>query len=690
MIVSRPNSRAIAVSRERRGPQKVLVSMLMGISVAVLVSTKLFAWQEEQDATEQTQAEQSQEQEATKEKAKEHFFLGARPELKRQVGPALGKPRSILPQPYLPKGTIEIPPPPQAAETAAGQADQTVTDLLEGQDLAARSQDEMGVETETLTTTEETLAIQERALETLDPSGVAILRNGQGYGARFWDGLGRQEIEQQLGSFARPSKMKAMNHVARKVALSGFVLPAPSDDQDVDRFVRARLQALAAHGDMEGYLALLDALSPEHDWSGLAREIAEGKLLAGHIEDACAIAAEERSDSNDAYWLRLATFCRAVQGDRVGVDFSLGILEEVSPVQPTFYQLTDQILVEAEQSSGAVLSTGMVLTNTLKVDVLEATMARLAKVQVPLLDQEVIDPLAAKNMLEIPGVAPAAKLQLISRGLTEGWLDAGLLLAYLRQLDAAPSQDMDLAALIAADQSFDADVMLMGAAMHAADEIQRTEALDSLKVRATDPAKATYMLPALDLIIGDAEGPAASTAREFRLALLNQDAVAANRMAIALRASSAGSDVGLDAVLKDSWPLMAVAGLVSAPEVTPGALSLWWQQQVDDDTRFAKASLLFTVLEALGHTVPEDVWVWAEAGSPIADGPSMSPALWRRLLVMKAQGDRAGVLSLAYRMTASGTVSASFAGSLIGTLRELGFKDEAHVLAAEMLVRRGL
>jgi hypothetical protein len=60
------------------------------------------------------------------------------------------------------------------------------------------------------------------------------------------------------------------------------------------------------------------------------------------------------------------------------------------------------------------------------------------------------------------------------------------------------------------------------------------------------------------------------------------------------------------------------------------------------------------------------------------------------MLVAEAVGDRATVLSLAYRMTAHGQVSDAFAGSLAGALRDMGFEAEARGVALNILVGRGL
>ncbi|MFC4346267.1 hypothetical protein ACFO5Q_00220 [Kordiimonas lipolytica] len=672
--------------------RRLMAALLMGSAIVALSAFDAFAQEAEDDEAQEAQQEakpaDAKQQEAAEE-SDGRFFLGPRPTLKRQVGPALGTPRSILPQPYVPKGTIEVPPAPETATDEAAAQDGVLTADLGEVPLEADQTATNELTEEQAVPTPET-DIFAGALQTLDPSGIAVLTGANAYPRDFWSGYSRQDVEARLQALAAPSKTAAMTDAARRMALSGYQLPTPADDSEIDAFIKARLNVLAAHGDTEGYLALLKSLTPDHDWSGLARDLVDGHLLAGRIEDACSLAAEERADSNDAFWLRMAVFCRAVQGDRVGVDFNLGILEEVSSVQPTFYQLTDQILVEAEQAGGAVLTSGMVLSNTLKVNVLEATMVRLAKVQVSALDMTDVSPMAAKAMLGIPGVVPEAKLQLIARGLSEGWLGADVLVDYLRAAPPAVQADVDAQALMQEDMSFDGDMMVIAQAIGGMDDIVRADALASLERRAKDPEKAFYLLPVLQYLSAGEGNAAATMAREVRTALMSGDHKRAGSLFTDLRAGQAGDDAEKDAVLTASWPLMVAAGLDGAPEVTPARLNAWWAGQGESEGRFIRAAILFTTLEALGHVVPEDIWALAEDGDPQLAGPSMSPAYWRRLLVMQAEGDKAGALSLAYETTADGTVPASYASSLVGALRELGFETEAHRLAAELLVRRGL
>lgn len=669
--------------------------------------------QEESSAAPAATAEQAtgtQADSGAAENREDRFFLGARPQLRRQIGPVLGKPRSILPRPFVPVGSVTMATPSTETPTetsAQGQAasdgtglEQTITD-----DLAtapggtpAADADQSGVPlgadaladpaTDPLS---QSTFLSEATLETIDPSGLAALTGDAALPADFWGETSRAQMIKVLETFAQPTRFIPMRDVARRVALSPINLPAPEQDTDVTAFMAARLAVLAAHGDQAGYLDLLARLPKDYDWSGIARQQADGYLIGGRIEDACALAAAERADSSDPYWLRLAAFCRAVAADRVGVDFQLGILEELTDIQPTFYQLIDQILVEAEQGNSAVLTNGLTLTDPLQVDVLEATMARLAKVQVPVLALDTVNPLAADTFLGVPGVAGAAKLQLMTVGLARGWLSPRTVSAYLEtaETDDRPTEDVLMQAEV--DDHFEVDLALLQKAMSSETVQEREPLLTLLWQRAVRHGRTSLFAPVIRTVLAD-KAPddllAAKLALRGNLMDARPQVLAATTD---LRAGRVGDDPVKDTTLLASWPLMATAIETGAPEVSDAALTRWWQPQADVEGGAGDAALLFTTLEALGYGVPERLWRSVEEGAEaVATGQVVSPALWRRLLLAAAEEDKGEVLSLAYRMTATGQVSDAFVSSLVATLAGAGLEAEARQVATHMLVGRGL
>lgn len=629
--------------------------------------------------------------------SEDRFFLGARPQLRRQVGPAVGKPRSILPHPFVPVGSISMAKAPDGQSPASDVDSGTVDDasvadagqllpdgtILDDIPAAGAAQPSTDDPSDFLT---------EAALETIDPSGISALDNGKAFPADFWGERSRANMVSILSVFANPTQFAPMQDIARRVALSPTALPAPENEADVARFIAARLQVLARHGDQSGYLALLDRLPRDYDWSGIARQRADGLLIAGRIEGACTLAAAERSDSADPYWLRLAAFCRAVEADRVGVDFQLGILEELTDIKPTFYQLIDQILLEAEQGGGEVLTSGQVLTTPLAVDVLEITMARLAKVQVPILQMENVNPLAAGSLLSVPGVADAARSQLMALGLEEGWLTAQTISAYLETAEAEERLPEDVLVRAALDDHLEVDMSLLMLAVSSETQEERDTILGILWQRAVRLGRTALIGPTIrTLLAGKGTDDVLVSKLVVRGNMLDGNEQSLIAAATDLRAGRMGDDAVKDDTLLAVWPLLSAAMGSGGPAVSDTALFAWWQSRPEAEGKAAEAALLFTTLEALGHAVPDALWQEVEAGiQPVSMGQTVSPALWRRMLVAAAAGDRGGVLALAYRMTAAGRVSDAFTSSLVATLAEAGLESEARQVAVHMLVGRGL
>ena len=90
-------------------------------AAAMLCTMPVYGMQEAEEGTEQTvkpaqgQADlptnkaalKNQQPNGTKKPTtRSLYFLGQQPELQRQLGPAIGKPISIMPHPFVPKGSV--------------------------------------------------------------------------------------------------------------------------------------------------------------------------------------------------------------------------------------------------------------------------------------------------------------------------------------------------------------------------------------------------------------------------------------------------------------------------------------------------------------------------------------------------------------------------------------------------------
>jgi len=704
---------------------------LLSSLVCALSATSTFAWQnsgdQDQDQSEQqenadnqqNQAEHTEKNESVK-GPRSLYFLGSRPQPLRQQGPAIGKPISILPHPYVPKGSILVPPAPmgdiQASDNAlleqgaTGEIDENAASLQpQGQDgsselALARLQGQLANNLGAVSAADEPSAeavqssegavLEGAALAQLDPSGVAVAGQAARYADGFWQGYSRAQIALRFAEYAETSGSPALTYIANKIVLSGAVLDAPVDDADIIAFVEARLALLMQLGNVDGYVGLLATLPGSHDWSPLARHFANSYLLQGKIGDTCSLAAEERENNDDAYWLALVAFCEATRGNRAGVDFQLGILEEVSDVQPIYYQLIDQILVEAEQPPGAVLPATVTLPSSLRIGLLEATMARLARVNVPELALEDVNPLAVGMMLALPGVSADARTSLMGMALQSGWADGQLMASFARSIIVTDEEREAALQMQTQDDRFTIDAVLASVASQPADGAAREAALNMAWDRALRQNYAAVAGEGLIALVGDLHPNAQVGGGVLaRAALISGDTALAQRWFTALRSQSEGANADADKALLSLAPMMALAGTDYAPTLSPALLQRWWLAQAERPDRFERANLLFTVLEALGDTIGDQAWVWLEAGPAAFGGAVPAPAQWRRFLIAAQNGDRPQALAFAFKLLSDGGisgVSASLAGSLVGTLREMGLENEARMIATEILISQGL
>jgi len=690
-----------------------MVRGCLGAGALVLFSVSISAQQTEEQTTNSTEtgvtveaSTQLQTPNSTPVGRKELYYLGERPKLQRQLGPSVGKPRNILPQPFVPKESIIVPPAPVVAATAAesdgekklgeegsGQTVSLATETTaEDVTQSANTQDPTTLTTPLLV---EGQFLEAGTLDLLDPSGRAVLKREKGYPLNFWEGYSRGDIIAGYGAFAGAAGSRALARIARKIALSGVAIPKPEAGADTVAVLEARLDLLASLGDSESYIALLEQLPAERDWSALAKYFTNKHLLKGELNEACAVAAEERAEDDDPYWLRLAAFCEAARGNRTGVDFQLGILEEVTSVRPTFYQLIDQIVVEAVQARGTVLAEAVALSNSLQVELLEATMARLARAKVPLLALDGVNPLAVQMMLSLPGVERAAKVDLMGFAVRRGWVTDESLTAFAANHHLEDGEQEAALAALVDDGRFIIDAALLNLSGPSSNVEMRALALQklwdrSIRHRTTSIAASGYLGVMGDIVANPDMGIVGPILA--RTALIGGNLSQATLWYRAFRAEGFGSNE-TDHELVALTPLFNVAGMKDAPQISLPELRLWWQGEAAKEGRFERANLLFTILEALGNHVPPECWSWLEEGPAVFDGGVPSAALWRSYLVAVQAKDIPKALSRAFALTTEigpARVPAALAGSLVAGLIELGLEEEARLIAVEMLISQGV
>ncbi len=668
------------------------------------------------------------------------YFIGPRFPVERQQGPSIGKPKVILPQPLVARGSLSVPVPTQGevviphddgeapaldeqAENAAPSEDADGTPPLTEPDQLGRIVDNTSVQNgqsvDPLVAIDDSSLVLEGDLLQIDPSGLPVSGLDSSIDT-VWQGYSRDEIVVFLGKLGRVSRSPTMNRLGDSIASSSFTLPQPEDEADIVAFIRARLDVFQSHANRQAYLGLIEGLPADRDWSALAHHVARAHLLKGELTDACLIAENERASDDDIYWVRLAAFCMAATGNRTGVDFQLGILEETITLEPAFYQLLDQILVEAEQPTGAVLPPMVTIAEALPADILTATMARLARVVVPDVQETIANPLAVPLLLENPMLSRPAQSKLVNYLVSLGVADGAAVAEFARALqteeeertevlaedtdgsaanDATPDSS-DIEANENADGGLDFDdavrraILMAIIAQPAPSYAEAHDALQKLWTIAGDTGQRASVSSALVAMTmpgfeKNSEMPAATLqAILARAAQLSGDTKAAANWSRALRNSVAGQDEDTDRALINLWPLIAIRDGEATTD-TGRNLSLWWRAQSEVDSRFRKANLVFSVFDALDMPVPDDLWGELEAGPAVFEGRSVAPSVWRAFLKSLDNADPVYALSSLFGLLSQSTpadLPPSVVSTLIAGLKQLGFEDHARMLALEILI----
>lgn len=663
------------------------------------------------------------------------YFLGPRVAQERQQGPSVGAPISILPQPFVAVGSLSVPEPPavQDEEDASallvddndGVVTESADDVVQQPELPPGT-----VETDGQTSPADELTqageeqpadvfdplaidgFSEGTLTRIDPSGLPVSLEGRELDT-VWQGYDRATIKEFLDLIARPSQSPTLANFASAIASSRFDLPIPENDDDIIDLIEARLSVFQSQADRQGYVALIDALPTDRDWTSLAHHFARAHLLKGQLPDACQIAETERANDQDTYWLRLSAFCQAAAGNRAGVDFQLGILEETTNVDQIFYQMIDQILVEAEQPPGTVLPPIVALESPLPADILTASMVRLARISVAEIDAVNVNPLAVPLLLENPLLSRSAQSTLIEYLVARGVADGEMVSTFVRSAEIT-EEELDatriwLSSLVEGDEGEDtaenAEEATVAAPFETADLqaallklvfLQQDDASLALQQYWKQSAERNQ-LPGVAPVLKDLVSASnvttgladpRSIAIFARAALLAEDEAVADAWIRRLRISVAGEDADVDQALISLSPLLD-SGKWGETDTQVTVSQRWLMLNADLNARYREANLLFSLLESLDETVPTDMWALLNSGPVLFEGGSISPSVWRAYLISLNDGDPIASLSMIYKIMSEvgpGDMPPAMAGSIVRGLYQLGFEAAARALALEILI----
>ena len=606
---------------------------------------------------------------------------------------ATGKPRSIIPGPYVPPGSI------------AGAA--RIEEMAGTEPAAGEGESTSGPRS--------LLGLDEPEvdeLQDLDPAAIGVLEPGDGgLPVDLWRGTRRSTLEALSPQLPVGAPSPAMGKLVRQLLLSTVGVPPVNAEGDVGlALLEARLERVAASGNLPALLEMLERVAPRHETPVIRDIRADAYLMDSDILGACAVAREARGDEGGVKWLKILSLCQALDADRAGVAFNIGLLQETGDADPLFTYLVGEVLDRAQgvasgagpgsspdsDASGAADAPAALLDSQPALDALTAALYRSAAVQVPVaaLDSSsamVLASLAGRGDLDLDFRADAAEIAALS-GITPV---ADLVSAF----DAMEfTEDEEASAFLLAETGLGArvDGLLYRLASGAITASEKTRYLRAAWRRAHREG----LYPALAGVLA---GPAAqipltddniSAAHDVaRIALYAGDRQLAGRWYELARSLASQRNVEATKALVDMWPLMIVAGVGDIP-FSPQILNLWRQSlailPVREQRR--RATLLYGLLEALGYTIENELWDDVLGAPAVSGTTAPSLGVWRQLLIATEAGRLGeGLLLSLVTIGDAGPAGADLSAlsSALRALSRLGFEDDARAIAVETLVAHG-
>jgi len=154
---------------------------------------------------------------------------------------------------------------------------------------------------------------EEVAVTTLAaPDAFTAPGRDTGLPASLWRGASLKTAQTVLPMLAAKPLSPAAAALARRVLATGA--PGPKGGDKDPNLAGLRASALIAQGDAKAAATILVRAPAVDRNPELARVAAESALLAGDDARACRLAEGLSSGRDDVYWLRLRTYCQAING----------------------------------------------------------------------------------------------------------------------------------------------------------------------------------------------------------------------------------------------------------------------------------------------------------------------------------------------------------------------------------------
>ncbi|WP_321395780.1 hypothetical protein [Emcibacter sp.] len=533
-----------------------------------------------------------------------------------------------------------------------------------------------------------------------DPASFGLMTEaGDGFPRSMWRGSDLDRIVLMMTALPAGSKSPVMQALTERLLLTAAQVPVRTSQNSYsgatpDRsFLNARITKIRETGDLKQLSSFFQIL-PEGTLNP-DREVSDILLLAGDFSAACRMTRQAIDDINQSsertYWLKILAYCRALEGNAEGAGLALELLQESGSPDFAFFDLINKLLAGAG-AAGDIVPYGYGSLDPLTYSLL-TTLGQPAAVE--LLAQS--SPLVLYAVAGNSNLSKEVRLEAAAHAYDRGWFPLKTLRAIYNLQEFSDSELQSAETLAAVDETVLADVLLYQAAAKEADIQRKAGLLKTIWDRAlekNDLARAALLNEQTVRTLVPSQELVQHTHHIVRALLLAGDHDQAKSWYEFVRGQAFAGSADATKALVDIWPLLLVTDDDGSLPWSMDILDLWWNGQMvlSRTERDNKAALLFSLTEALGHRVPEQMWQQAGPGMLEAELYTIQPSVWRSL-IQAAREDRFGegaLLSLvALGPEGPSALDGTGLSTVVRALRTFGLEDEARNVALEALASRG-
>jgi len=542
--------------------------------------------------------------------------------------------------------------------------------------------------------------------------GIYNAENG-GFSNNLWQNSDPARLEKLMGLLPTQFKSAVMRDLFDRLLMSAAFGPgtpepdALNDTAEADQtFLLARVSKMADGGNLQKLSQFLEAIPIAQIPAN--RDYIDRFLLIGDYTAACDLArrareAAELADSlvpTDPFLMKMQAFCQTMQGNSQGAYLAIDLLLDSGEQDIVFLDLINRVLEQSQNANnGNAVGSDVVLTlGYEKLDALTFSLLKILEqpADASLLSQSAL--LVNFAVASTVGLPDEMRLAAAKESYENGVYPVALIRSLYDAQQFSTSEYENALDLTIDDDSQFADILLYQAAGKQISDRDTAAMLQAIWERAATqndlPRAAALNIdtvrklkPSQELIL-----QAHDIARAH---LLVGDIEEAKSWYNFVRTEAYNGNSEATKALIDIWPLMV---LFDQDDQTPWSaeiIDLWWNSQMllAPENRFDRATVFFAVCEALGHTVPENMWQELDGAITPDTVRPMALATWRQL-VQTMQEDKMGE-SLMLTLMGLGTpgpgnLDAAGLSVSLRALRVFGLEEEARRLALEALVARGL